>query len=226
MRALSTVAVLVSFTLAGCYDSHRLGDGSVRPLDGGPRPAPGAYAIAFAPEAPGGTRTMLGDDQLTTPIPIGFSFRFFDTTHTSLVLSSNGFVTFQTMSTSSGCCSGSVIPMTDGLDGVVAFAWTDLFPPGGGSLTHEVRGVAPNRRFVVSATDQSWCCDTGNPRVTTQLILHEGTDFIEVHTTRQSAGHTYTQGVEDTRGRVAFFRPGRVAADFALSNDGVLFVTY
>ncbi len=225
MRAILAATVL-SAALVGCYDSHRVGEGSPFLSDGGPRPAPGAYAIPFAPEPAGGTPITLSDDQLTTAIPIGFSFRFFDSTQTDLVVSSNGFVSFQTGTSNSGCCSGSRIPMSDGIDGVIAYAWTDLFPPGGGSLTRDLRGTAPNRRFVLTVTDQSWCCDRNVPRVTTQLILHEGNDLIEVHTTRQAGGHTYTQGVEDVLGRRAFFRPGRVAADYGLMNDGVLFVTY
>lgn len=208
--------------LAGCYTSHS--------VDGGPvdaaRPPPGAYEIPFAPLASGGRSIALNDDALSDRIPIGFSFRFFDETHTELVVSSNGFVTFTDELMGSGCCRGLTIPANDEVDDLVALAWTDLFPPGGGSITHETRGSAPNRVFVLTLTDQSWCCDTNQPRVTSQLALYEGTDFIEVHTTGQSAGHTYTQGVEDAAGRRAFFRPGRVAADYALTRDGVRFVTY
>jgi hypothetical protein len=223
MRA-PVFALVISLASAGCYESHLVSDAAM--FDGGPRPPRGAYAIPFAPEPNSGTPTMLGDDQLTTAVPIGFSFRFFGATHTTLEISSNGFVTFAPDATDSACCSGLTIPSHDRADGIIAYAWTDLFPPGGGSITHETRGTAPNRRFVLSATSQSWCCDMGNPRVTTQLILHEGTDFIEIHTARQDGGHVYTQGVEDDRGTMALFRPGRVATDFALTNDAVLFVTY
>lgn len=214
-RGLAALAML----LAGCYASHEVAG------EAGPRPTlPGAYPIAFAPEPAGGSRLTLSDDQLSPPIPLGFSFRYFDRTYDTVVVSSNGFLAFGG-GTSSGCCAGSTIPVPDGDDGIVAFAWTDLYPPGGGSLTFETRGSAPNRRFVLSATDQAWCCED-IPRVTAQVILFEGSDAIEMHVTRQAGGHTYTQGVEDESGRRAFFLPGRVARDYTLSRDAVLFITH
>lgn len=190
------------------------------------RPGPGAYPIPFAPEFAGGTVIALADDALSAPIPIGFSFRFFETTHTSLLISSNGFVTFATASTSAGCCFGPPIPAPDVVNDVIAYGWTDLYPPSGGSITYETRGVAPNRRFVVTVTDQPWYREQTVPRVTAQIILREGTDSIEIHTTRLGTGPVYTQGVENASGCAALFIPGRVATNFALANDGVLFVTY
>ena len=62
--------------------------------------------------------------------------------------------------------------------------------------------------------------------MTAQVILREGTDIIEVHTTLVTPGRVYTQGVENWTGCAAFFLPGRVASSFSLANDGVLFVTY
>jgi len=41
---------------------------------------------------------------------------------------------------------------------VIAYGWADLFPPNGGAL-HDIRGVAPNRRFVVTASDPRWFGD-------------------------------------------------------------------
>ncbi len=188
------------------------------------RPPPGAYPIPFAPQATTGTSLSLSDDSTSGLLPLGFSFRFFATTYTQVNISSNGFIGFDA-GMSSGCCSGRPLPAADGINNIIAASWTDLYPPGGGSITYETRGVAPSRRLVVSYGTVPWCC-SGPPQVTTQIILFEGTDLVEIHTTSQNAGHTYSQGVEDPSGTLAYSLPGRSAASYALTNDGAQFVTY
>jgi hypothetical protein len=187
------------------------------------RPAPGAYAIPFAAQPTTGTAVSLSDDTTTGLINLGFTFRFFQNSYTQVNISSNGFIGFDS-AMAQGCCTGRAIPEADGLDNIIAGAWTDLYPPGGGSITYETRGTAPNRRFVVSYSTMPWCC-SGPAQVTTQIILYEGTDRIEVMTATQNAGHTYTQGVENAGGTIAYSRPGRSAADYGLTNDGVEFYT-
>lgn len=216
-RGIARILLVLPLFATACYESHDSSDG------GGALP-PGAYEIDFAMEAISGTPLSLGDDDVSPRIPLGFTFRFFERTYTSVAVSSNGFLSFAP-SGDSGCCSGGTIPSNDGVDAIIAYAWTDLFPPGGGRLVTETRGRAPNRRFVLTASNQSWCCDS-EPRVTARVILHEGSDRIEVHVAEQSAGHTYTQGVEDEGGARAFSLPGRVSNDYSLRRDGVLFITY
>lgn len=182
-------------------------------------------AIAFAPEpGPFANRLVLDDDQTTGALPIGFEFRFFGIGYSQFNLSSNGFVSFEPDALN-GCCSGGVIPSDDGMNNLIALAWTDLYPPGGGEIAYETRGAAPNRRLVVSFSGTSWCCDVGVPRVTTQLIIRERKGVIEIHTTHQDPGHIYTQGVENATGTVAGFIAGRVAADYGLDRDAVRFTT-
>jgi len=183
-----------------------------------------AEAIPFAPETePLANSVTLEDDQTTGPLPIGFEFEFFGTRYTSLNISSNGFIGFEAVM-SSGCCSGGVLPSDEGINNIIALAWTDLYPPGGGVIAWETRGRAPARRLVVSFTGVPWCCGF-EPQVTTQVILYERRGRIEIHTKHQDAGHIYTQGVENAEGTVAAFLPGRVAADYGLDNDGVRFTT-
>jgi len=184
-----------------------------------------ANAIPFAPEAgPFPNVLTLDDDQTTGPLPIGFEFEFFGVRYSQFNVSSNGFVSFDA-DAPNGCCGGGVIPSDDGLNNLIALAWTDLYPPGGGQIAYAVRGTAPNRRLVVTFTDISWCCEIGVPRLATQLILRERKGVIEIHTTHQDPGHIYTQGVENSLGTVAAFLPGRVAADYGLDQDGVRFTT-
>jgi hypothetical protein len=186
---------------------------------------PGAYAIPFAPVATTGTSVLsLTDDGTTGAIPIGFNFRFFNNTYSQVSISSNGFISFDT-TVGSGCCSGSIIPSFDFTDNVIAAAWTDLSLTSSGTIRYQTRGTAPNRTFVVSYISVPYYA-TSTP-VTTQIILFETTDRIQIHTTSlPTSARTITQGVEDAAGSAAYFRPGRNATNFTLANDGVEFVTY
>jgi hypothetical protein len=184
-----------------------------------------AERIPFAPEAePTAHRLQLEDDQVSGPLPIGFEFEFFGQRYTEFRLSSNGFITFDD-NENTGCCSGGIIPSDDGLNNLIALAWTDLYAPGGGRIAYEVRGSGNKRRLVISFAGVPWFPETGVPRVTSQLILYEHKGTIEIHTTHQDAGTIYTQGVENADGTVAAAIAGRVAADYGLDRDGVRFTT-
>jgi N-acetylneuraminic acid mutarotase len=183
-------------------------------------------SIPFSPE-PGPFANSISpcDDCLFPGLPIGFSFTFFGNTYTTFNLSTNGFIAFGAAGTS-GCCSGQVIPAADQFNNLIAAAWTDLYPPGGGQISYETRGRSPGRYLVVSYENLPWYDEYYGPnRVTTQIILYEGSNAIEIHTPYQSSGHIYTQGVEDAAGTNAAFLPGRVAANYGLINDAVRFTT-
>lgn len=186
-----------------------------------------ATSIPFSPE-PGPFANNSGlscDDCVNVGLPIGFSFTFFGNTYTTFGISSNGYIGFTPPAFGDGCCSGRVIPSADLNNNLIAAAWTDLFPGGGEGIFYETRGRAPNRYLVVAYQNLPWCCQSGINHVTTQIILYEGSNAIEIHTTNQSAGHVYTQGVENASGTQAAFVPGRVAANYELTNDGVRFTT-
>jgi N-acetylneuraminic acid mutarotase len=187
--------------------------------------AASANIIPFDPEpGPFANRGPSCDDCVSTGLPIGFAFSFFGTSYTTFNLSSNGFIEFGAI-ISQGCCVGRSIPLADGIDNIIAAAWTDLYPGGGGLISYETRGRAPTRYLVVDFQDIPWCCEFGVPRVSTQIILYEGSNAIEIHTANQQTGHTYTQGIEDASGTQAAFIPGRVAANYGIVNDAVRFTT-
>ncbi len=182
-------------------------------------------SIPFAPKpGPFAHSVPACDDCVLESVPIGFSFTFFGNSYTTFHISSNGFIGF-TSPMSSGCCTGGTIPLNDGLNNIIAAAWTDLYPPGGGGIFYETRGQAPNRYLIVAYQNLPWYGEEGTNRVTTQIVLYEGSNAIEIHTTNQSAGHIYTQGVEDAGGVQAAFVPGRSAANYELANDAVRFTT-
>ncbi|MEY3443917.1 MAG: hypothetical protein RLZZ519_2198, partial [Bacteroidota bacterium] len=57
----------------------------------------------------GGTSVGLTDDAITGALPIGFNFNFYGNVYSQFVISSNGFISFNTAS-GNGCCSGQLLP--------------------------------------------------------------------------------------------------------------------
>jgi hypothetical protein len=178
-------------------------------------------SIPYSPLATSGTSISLSDDQVSGAIPIGFNFNFFGNTYSQFYISSNGFITFSPGS-STGCCAGGVLP-TGGLpDNLIAAAWDDLYPPGAGSISYYTTGSAGSRKAVVSYTNIPYCCGS-TPAVTTQIILHEGSNNIEIQTANINNGAPVTQGVQNAGATVGVATPGMNAASVNATNFGTLF---
>jgi PKD repeat protein len=199
--------------------------------------APGAMTVSgigFSPEPGpfknGGFETgdPSQDDDATwggqTGFDIGFSFTFFGVPQTKFWIGSNAVILFRNADGSlpqqwGGCCS-LWFPSDDDVNNVIALANTDL-KPAPGQVRYETRGTAPNRRLIVNFDQVALYNESG--AVTTQAILYEGTNVIEVHTASQPGTQWYTQGLENATGSQAVFMPGRVFQAYGLTNDAVRF---
>lgn len=147
-----------------------------------------AMSIQFAPEPdPTANLVVLGEGQTTGPLPLGFEFELFGLRYTRLELSSDGFVTFGTPPSlhSRGWHPGSrFIPLNAALDNFIALGWTDEYLPGPSQVAYEVRGTFNRRRLVLSITPLAYHGDVPPGWAAVQLVLHERTGMIDVHTTR------------------------------------------
>lgn len=157
------------------------------------------------------------DDQYSGIINIGFPFEFFGNTYTKCVASGNGFITFDTTLAypSGGPWYWGQIPNQQ--RNCIFAAFADLYLPNGGKIRYQHFGSPGSRRFIIE-----WChlpFFVGSPCAgliaTTQIILYEGTNVIEVHTTElpaitppcptASPDNRVVQGVEDITGAFSFF---------------------
>lgn len=169
-----------------------------------------------------GSSVYLSDDSVSGALPIGFDFEFYGTTYSDFYISSNGFISF-TPTTSSGCCSGRNLP-DNGWGDIIAFAWTDLYPPGGnGAIYYETIGTAPNRTLVMSFENVADCCNDSSS-VSTQVLLHETSQQIDIQTDFFNlAGRTSTMGIQGGNPRVASTLIERNSTGFVLNDDAVRF---
>ena len=172
----------------------------------------------------GGTNVSLSDDQVSGSLPLGFSFEFFCTTYTNFAISSNGFITFNVPSTDNGCCDGQNIPSSTTPNNLIAFAWEDLNPSTGGTITYTTIGSQPNRIMVMTFSNVPHYNGGGN--VTAQVQLYEGSNRIEIHTMdMQTNSDPHTMGIENSGGSAAFTPPGRNASgSWSASNDMYQFI--
>lgn len=155
------------------------------------------------------------DDVYSAVIPIGFNFCFFDLTYSRLVISSNSYVTFDTSLALqySPWPIQNAIPSPNNPTNVIMAPWEDINPALGGTVTYELQGAAPYRRFVVSWSDvPMYLCDS--TYFTNQLILYETTNIIEMNIKEKPIcdmwnGGAAIEGIQNTDGTQAYVVPGR-----------------
>ncbi|MBX7240676.1 MAG: T9SS type A sorting domain-containing protein [Bacteroidia bacterium] len=182
-------------------------------------------SIPFSPVAGSGTPVILGDDQVSGALPVGFNFTFYGNTYSNFYISSNGFITFNPAS-GSGCCSGQVVPNVSDPNDLIAANWDDLYPPAGGSIEYFTTGIAPNRILVVNYTMINPCCGVNALLdATAQILLYEGTNIIEIHATDIGGSGGQTMGVENSNGTLATVVPGRNSTTWTAINEGWRFVS-
>jgi hypothetical protein len=188
-------------------------------------------SIAFAPEPGPLANSVPGCDDCVfgggdaAGYDVGFNFNFFGASYSKFWISSNGFLSFtRPTAPFAGCCHGKPVPSLDAVNNMIAVVWFDLFPAPG-QISFETRGEAPRRRLIVNF-NQVLAVNENGKRITAQLILFEGTNAIEIHTTSKAAmvRHLVTQAAENAVGDDAAFVQGRVANHaWAVSNDAVRF---
>ncbi|GAA4331584.1 hypothetical protein GCM10023184_23630 [Flaviaesturariibacter amylovorans] len=191
------------------------------------------YSVASIPSAPvaaTGTPTVLAnngtavvavtagdlEDGRWENIALPFTFNFYGTDYSSINISTNGYATFGTVTTSTGFAP--VLPSTSTPNNAVHFLSADLDfrSPATGRLEYFTEGTAPNRKFVINMVNAAFYdVTTGNNPGTAsvQAIFYEGSNDIEVHTIALSNTSVIkTQGIESATGTFATVVPGRNAA--------------
>ena len=165
--------------------------------------------IPFAPDLNAGTDIALPiDDRFSSSyVPVGFNFCFDGYEYTQLLVSSNGYVIFDPISCASNLPTGNASPSaysaysinaaipntTDAPRNCIMFPWQDIDPSIGGTIRHQVLGVAPNRRFVLTFDNiPYYSCNS--LLFTGQLKLYETTNDIEIHITNKEVCGTWNGG--------------------------------
>ncbi|MDB9910407.1 SprB repeat-containing protein, partial [Flavobacteriales bacterium] len=127
--------------------------------------------------------SLVTDDAYTDVVDIGFNFDFYGNTYNKMLISSNGYVTFDT-SNATGYSPYSIntpIP-NPGFEpeNAILVTWQDTDPNFGGAIYFGSYGASPNKVYVVT-----WCAipmfSCNQLIYTSQLRMYEGSNKIEMY---------------------------------------------
>ncbi|MGG7034473.1 MAG: T9SS type A sorting domain-containing protein [Flavobacterium sp.] len=177
--------------------------------------------IPFASLSATGTTVSLGYDQVSAALPVGFNFSFYGNTYSKFYISSNGFISFSPLNPGA---IPNVVPENDDYNNIIAAAWgCDYNINLGGTITYYTTGIAPNRKMVISFNNIKYY--DGIDSMTSQIILYESSNQIEIHTSNVSNDNSLqTQGIENATGTLGAAVPGRNNTIWAANNDAYRFV--
>lgn len=157
------------------------------------------------------------DDVYSVVHPIGFPFNYYGTTYTQLVIGPNGTLCFDLSLAGaydpwpiSAVLLGNASKYNN-----ICGPWCDIdiSIAGGGTITYSLTGIAPYRKYIVTfCNDAMYSCTT--QRTSTQIILYETTNNIEVHVATKPVcsgwnGGRAIIGVQNATGTAATVAPGR-----------------
>lgn len=199
------------------------------------------YYVSPLPYSPypfnSGTAILVNQDDIwSAPIPLGFDFYFFGQQHQQLVVGANGIISFDTTLAGQYCqwniTTGGSLPNSAIYTNSIMFPYHDVDPSLGGKIRHQVYGAPPNRKWVLSFDSVKIYDDVfliGNcvnvPPFTGQLVLHEGTNIIDMYIKNKSACPAWNNGlaimgIQNATGTDAYTVPGRNNAVWDATNEG------
>lgn len=183
----------------------------------------GVTSIPYAPQANAGALVQLGDDAISQPLNIGFTFCFFGNTYTQFWIGSNGWIGF---SGGQPATFASVAIPSGGLNvpkNCIMSPWQDWHPGIGGQIRYQTTGVAPCRKLTVSWIGVPMYSCT-NLQGTFHIVIYESTNVIENHiqskpSCPQWAFGTAVQGIHNLPGTIGITVPGRNSTQWTTQNN-------
>ena len=127
--------------------------------------------------------SIVTDDIYTDVIDLGFNFEFYGNTYDRMLISSNGYVTFDTTNANgpSPWVINAPIPNPGNEpENSILVTWQDIDPNVGGAIYFGSFGQSPNKVYVVT-----WCdipmFSCNQLIYTSQLRMYEGSNKIEMY---------------------------------------------
>lgn len=120
------------------------------------------------------------DDEATANVGLGFSFTYYGTAFTNIVLTSNGFATFDLSVGGNPYNGGGTLPGSSYPPSSLALFGTDLDPDWSAcQIDVKTTGTAPYRTWVVKYQDVYYYASTN--WVNGNIKLYETTNIVEFH---------------------------------------------
>ena len=189
--------------------------------------------------------TLYADDRHSAVFNLPFNFCFYDTIFTKAIISSNGYISFQTALAGGGSVytATTPIPTISYPRASIMGAFNDLDAspqvcPPVRKIEWRLEGTAPYRRFVISFYNVGnfvqgvWSatgtnCNSLNPN-TFQMVLYESTSFIEIYIKKKIC-QSFTSngsilGIQNWARNKAITAPGKNGVSWTSIEQGFGFV--
>ena len=190
------------------------------------------YSVSSIPYAPPyayntGTPILVGlDDIWSDVINLPFTFCFYGTSYTQILVGANGDISFAVGDANSTCEweFSSTCPSTDLIQaGNIFGPYHDIDPSVSGALYYAILGSYPCRTFVVNWY-QIPMYDCNSLLTTHQTVLYETSNIIEVY--MQSIplcsgwnGGNAVVGIQNPAGTAGLVAPGRNTSAWSTTNE-------
>lgn len=163
------------------------------------------------------------DDGCTSPLGIGFTFNYYCSNYSNVLIYSNGMIQMDIGAPSTfplGYDPAQLFPSSTAPNGLIAFRMDDLDPGVGGTVTYTTVGISPNQQFVVTYSNVPLFGNATSLH-SGQIVLHETTNYIDIITISSAATtNSATQGIENATGTLGTGVPGRNQAASGSNNWG------
>lgn len=154
------------------------------------------------------------DDGGWNNLSIPFSFNFFGTAYNSFAISTNGFIVLGAGIPNTYTGYGTTFPNIGSGKPSIGINYSDLDFRTAGVIETFTTGTAPNRKLVINYTNGQFYNAVG--AISTQGILYETSNVIEVHTFTSTGTNPTVEGIQDPTGTIAFTAPGRNNVTFTV----------
>ncbi|MCL4266513.1 MAG: VWA domain-containing protein [Anaerolineae bacterium] len=144
--------------------------------------------------ASGGALVARGSNT-STLVNLGFTFEFYGNSYSQVYVSSEGYVSFGSGSSTS---TNGAIPSVSTPNNAIYALWDDLYPIGGSYGSIYAQQIDASR-FVIQWQQVAHCCSTSSPE-TFQVILDGSDDSITMQYLDVSSTGSATVGVENFYG--------------------------
>jgi len=178
----------------------------------------------ISPDIPGNPTFISMDDVYSQKIVIGFNFPFYNISYPKLVISANGYISFDTTKATapSHFLIRNDLPSTAYDKALVMGPYHDLnleYPTSPTQrIKYDLTGTAPNRKFITSYYKLPLFNCSGLIENTHQIVLHESTGVIEVFIFDKEICFSWESGkaivgLQDFSRTKGIMAPGRAQSD-------------
>lgn len=185
-------------------------------------------SIPYAPPVPFNTGNQMFiniDDEWSTALTLPFTFCFYGNSYNQVVVGTNGLISFD-MSYAGGYCPWSFsasVPSPQLPLNAVYGAYHDIDPSVCGQIRYSIQGSAPCRMAVFNF-NQVCHFDCNNLMSTTQIILYETTNLIEVYVQNKPTCNNWNSGnaiigIQNAFGTVGLCPPNRNTGPWSTNNE-------